>query len=78
MEQTRPQSYRSWLLGEIVLVALLSSATALFALSSSLQSSYPLPEARLVLDTAVAVVAAIVSCSRRCVSSSTGERSTFS
>ena len=61
MEHTRPQSYRSWLLGEIVLVALLSSATALFALSSSLQSAYPLPEARLVLDTAVAVVAAIVS-----------------
>ena len=61
MEHTRPQSYRSWLLGEIVLVALLSSATALFALSSSLQSAYELPEARLVLDTAVAVVAAIVS-----------------
>ena len=61
MEHTRPQTYRSWLLGEIVLVALLSSATALFALSSSLQSAYELPEARLVLDTAVSVVAAIVS-----------------
>jgi signal transduction histidine kinase len=61
MDHSRSQSYRSWLLGEVMLVALLSSATALFALSASLQSAYELPEARLVLDTAVAVVAAIVS-----------------
>ncbi|MDQ3672190.1 MAG: histidine kinase [Actinomycetota bacterium] len=61
MDHRRSQSYRSWLLGEVMLVGLLASATALFALSSSLQSSYELPEARLVVDTAVAVVAAIVS-----------------
>jgi len=61
MDHPRSQSYRSWLLGEIMLVGLLASATALFALSSSLQSAYELPEARLVVDTAVGVVAAIVS-----------------
>ncbi len=44
-----------------MLVGLLASATALFAVSPSLQSAYELPEARLVVDTAVAVVAAIVS-----------------
>ena len=61
MDHPRSQSYRSWLLGEIMLVGLLASATALFAVSPSLQSAYDLPEARLVVDTAVAVVAAIVS-----------------
>jgi signal transduction histidine kinase len=60
VEHLRSQSYRSWLFGEIVLVGLLASGTGLFALSESLQSAYELPEARLVLDTAVAVVAGIV------------------
>lgn len=61
MDHVRSQSYRSWLLGEILLVSLLASGTLLFAASESLQSSYVLPEARLAFDTAVAVVAAIVS-----------------
>ena len=58
---SRSQSYRSWLVGEVALVGLLASATGLFAISDVLQSSYELPETRLVLDTAVAVVAAIVA-----------------
>ena len=53
--------YRAWIVGELLLVALLASATTLFATSSSLQSAYVAPEARLVLETAIAVVAAIVS-----------------
>jgi len=61
MEHLRSQSYRSWLVGELLLVGLLASGTALFALSSWLQSAYELPETRLVLDTAVAVVAGIVA-----------------
>jgi signal transduction histidine kinase len=61
VDPARGQSYRSWLVGELLLVALLTSATALFASSKSLQSSYMLPEARLAFDTAAAVVAAIVS-----------------
>ena len=61
MEHLRSQSYRSWLVGEILLVGLLASGTGLFALSGSLQSAYELPETRLVLDTGVAVVAGIVA-----------------
>ncbi|CAN5138348.1 hypothetical protein BH09ACT13_BH09ACT13_12560 [soil metagenome] len=61
MDHARSQSYRSWLLGELLLVGLLGSGTALFAVEESLQSTYVLPEARLVLDTAVAVVAGIVA-----------------
>jgi signal transduction histidine kinase len=55
------QTYRSWLVGELLLVALLASATALFAVRDTFTSSYALPEARLAFDTAVAVVATIVA-----------------
>jgi signal transduction histidine kinase len=60
VDDVRLQSYRSWLLGEILLVGLLASGTALFAASESLQSAYELQDARVAFDTAVAVVAAIV------------------
>ena len=55
-----PRRYRSWLLGELLLVCLLASGTALFAASDSLKSAYELHDARLAFDTAVAVVAAFV------------------
>jgi signal transduction histidine kinase len=61
VEHTRAQTYRSWLLGELLLVGLLASATALFAVRESLISTYTLPEARVAFDAAVAVVAAIVA-----------------
>ncbi len=60
MEHARSQSYRSWLLGEILLVCLLAAGTALFLANDSLQSVYELHDARLAFDTAVAVVAAFV------------------
>lgn len=60
MEQSYSESYRSWLVGELLLVALLGSATALFAFTRSLEG-YQLPQTRLVLDTAVAVFATIVT-----------------
>jgi signal transduction histidine kinase len=44
-----------------MLVSLLASATALFAVRDSFTSTYALPEARLAFDTAIAVVAAIVA-----------------
>ena len=47
-------------LGEILLVCLLASGTALFAASDSLKSAYELHDARLAFDTAVAVVATFV------------------
>ncbi|TML18788.1 MAG: hypothetical protein E6G28_13130 [Actinobacteria bacterium] len=61
MEHSQTQSYRSWLVGELLVVGLLASATALFASSQSLQSAYALPEARLAFDSTVAVVAVIVA-----------------
>jgi signal transduction histidine kinase len=60
VDHPRSQTYRSWLLGEILLVCLLASGTALFALSASLKSAYQLHDARLASDTAVAVVATFV------------------
>jgi len=60
VDHARAESYRSWLLGEILLICLLAAGTALFAASDSLSSVYELKDARLVFDTAVAVVAAFV------------------
>jgi signal transduction histidine kinase len=60
VDVARAQSYRSWLLGEIFLISLLAAGTALFATSDSLISAYELQDVRLVLDTAVAAVAASV------------------
>ena len=56
----RSETYRSWAVGELLLVALLGSSTAFLVLSSTLEG-YALPEARLALDTAVAVFATIVA-----------------
>jgi signal transduction histidine kinase len=60
VDHARSQTYRSWLLGEILLVCLLASSTALFTQSDSLKSAYELHDARLAFDTAVAVVASFV------------------
>ena len=60
MDHTRAESYRSWLLGEILIICLLAAGTALFGASASLESVYELQDARLVFDTAVAVVASFV------------------
>jgi signal transduction histidine kinase len=54
-------TFESWLAGELLLVALLGSATALFLTNPSLRSTYELPEGRLVLDTAVVLAATIVA-----------------
>ena len=61
MDHSRTTAYRSWLVGELLVVGLLASATALFASRESLQSAYVLPQARLALDSTVAVVAIIVA-----------------
>ena len=49
------------MVGELLLVALLGSATALFLTNPALRSTYELPEGRLVLDTAVVLAATIVA-----------------
>ena len=54
-------TFEAWLVGELLLVTLLGSATALFLTNPILRSTYELPEGRLVLDTAVVLAATIVA-----------------
>lgn len=54
-------TFESWLVGELLLVALLGSATALFLTNPALRNTYELPEGRVVLDTAVVLAATIVA-----------------
>ncbi len=61
VEVNRTDKFGQWLVGELLLIALLASATALFVTATDLSDSYRLPPARLVLDTAVAVIATIVA-----------------
>jgi signal transduction histidine kinase len=56
----RPEAYRSWLVGELLLVCLLGAATAYLGLTSGLDG-YELPQARLAVDTTVTVCATIVA-----------------
>jgi signal transduction histidine kinase len=60
MSNRPSDSYRSWLVGELVLVLVLGIGTVLFAATGRLDG-YALGNARIVLDTAVAVVASIVA-----------------
>src|SRR5881398_1468553 len=54
-------AYQSWLVGEILLFGLLGAALALFATYPALRPTYELPQARLVLDTTVALAAVLVA-----------------
>ena len=60
MSGTRGDSYRSWLIGELVLAAVLALGTAGVLLVSGLHVE-PDPPARLAANTAIAIVAAIVA-----------------
>ena len=61
MQKNPKDTFESWLVGELLLVALLGSATALFLTNPILRNTYELPEGRLVLDTAVVLAATIVA-----------------
>ena len=61
MQRNAKDTFESWLAGELLLVALLGSATALFLTNPALRNTYELPEGRLVLDTAVVLAATIVA-----------------
>ncbi|MGH3102810.1 MAG: sensor histidine kinase [Gaiellaceae bacterium] len=54
-------AYQAWLWGEVLLFGLLGAALALFASSSTLRTTYDLPELRLVIGTAVMLAGAIVA-----------------
>jgi signal transduction histidine kinase len=61
MQRNAKETFESWLAGELLLVALLASGTALFLTNPALRSTSELPEGRLVLDTAVVLAATIVA-----------------
>ena len=54
-------TYGAFLAGEVLLLSLLGASLALFVAYPSLRTSWDLPEARLVLDTAVSLAAFLVS-----------------
>src|ERR1051326_8987046 len=54
-------TFQSWLVGEILLLGLLGASLALFVRNPSLRTTWTLPEARLALDTAVALAALLVA-----------------
>ncbi len=53
--------YQAWLWGEVLLLGLLGASLALFVAYPTLRSTYELPQARLVLDTAVSLAAVLVA-----------------
>jgi signal transduction histidine kinase len=61
VQRNAKDTFEGWLVGELLLVALLGSATALFLTNPALRNTYELPEGRLVLDTAVVLAATIVA-----------------
>jgi signal transduction histidine kinase len=61
VQKSAKDTFEGWLVGELLLVALLGSATALFLTNPILRNTYELPEGRLVLDTAVVLAATIVA-----------------
>ena len=60
MHAAHVRTYRSWLLGELLIVSVLALSTVVLAVTDRL-GGYALSEARLVLDTAVAIVASMVA-----------------
>ncbi len=60
MHAAHVRTYRSWLMSELLIVSVLALSTAVLAVTDRL-GGYALSEARLVLDTAVAIVASMVA-----------------
>ena len=61
MRREERNAYQAWLWGEVLLLALLGAALALFVTYPSLRNTYELPQLRLFLDTAVTLAAGIVA-----------------
>ena len=61
MRHEERDDYQAWLWGEVLLIGLLGAALALFVAYPSFRNTYQLAQARLVLDTAVMLAAAIVA-----------------
>src|SRR2546421_12163919 len=54
-------AYQSWLWGEVLLFGLLGALLALFVTYPGLRPTFELPQVRLVLNTMVALAAALVA-----------------
>jgi signal transduction histidine kinase len=61
MRREQRDDYYAWLWSEVLLIGLLGAILALFLAQPGLRTAYSLPQARLVLDTAVMLAAAVVS-----------------
>jgi signal transduction histidine kinase len=61
MRREQRDDYSAWLWSEVLLIGLLGAILALFLAQPSLRTAYSLPQARLVLDTAVMLAAAVVA-----------------
>ena len=59
--QQQESALRSWLVGEFLLIALLSAALALWGAYPSLPSTFDLPMLLIALDTAIALASALVA-----------------
>src|SRR5205085_10044675 len=54
-------TFRGWLASELLLLGLLGASLALFVSHPSMRTTWQLPNARLVLDTAVALAATLLA-----------------
>ena len=61
MRRKERDDYSAWLWSEVLLICLLGAILALFLAQPGLRTAYSLPQARLVLDTAVMLAAAVVA-----------------
>ncbi len=61
MRHEERDDYQAWLWSTVLLIGLLGAALALFVAYPTLRSTYELPQARLVMDTAVMLAAATVA-----------------
>ena len=60
-ERKREEAYDNWLVSEVLLLSLLAAALALFVTNPELRDVWYLPEARITLDTIVALASLAVS-----------------